>query len=210
MNKATVFSFIFLLLFAAGCKKQCKQQEVIYTIGSEMYNYVFVDTSIFVYLNTTTNAVDTLIMFNEQQGEVAQDTSDNCISLQKQVYTMSFFNKQTSSSSIYFFDYNGITLNGTGTFPNYGTVIYDRHVVNVGDSTYNIKYVAFYNSLTIQGSNIYYIKKYFLNNKTPEYPNETYLYWAPQCGIVRTEVHDSLNNVTTTDLVLNKSHLIYL
>ena len=210
MKYLTIILGVTFLCSLGSCEKKCIQQKDTYTVSSEMYSYVFLDTSIFVYVNTTTNVVDTEIMYSEQQGNIPKDTSDNCVSLQEQFYNMSFYDKITGTVTKQFFDYNGISQDGTDQFPYYGVRIYDRQAVNVGDSTPYVKYIAFYNSMLIQGSNIYYVKKILLNYKSPEYPNTTYLYWAPQCGIVRREFHDSLNNVITWDLVLGKCRLKYL
>jgi len=199
---------VMTICFASSCKKQCVKQQVIYSLSSGMFNYIFRDTSIFVYVNTATNVRDTQVMFQEYNGLEQVDTFDVCVDLEKQYFHMNFYDKLSSYNGYYYFDYNGISENGEDNQVNQGERVYDSNL-KIGDSTYYLKYIASFNMLTIQGTNIYGIKEFRTNNTSIDYPKTTYLYWAPYCGIVRKVVLNNQNDTTIWELMVSKSHLNY-
>lgn len=194
--------------FTSSCKKQCIKQQVVYSLGPGMFNYIFRDTSVFVYINTSTNARDTQIMFQEYNGQEPLDTFDECVDLEKQYFHMNVYDKLSGANTFYYYDYNGISQDGEDNFTGQGQRVYDSNL-KVSDSSYYLKYIAGFNMLTIQGANIYGIKEFRTNIASVDYPKTTYLFWAPYCGIVRKTILNNQNDSTTWELMLNKSHLIY-
>ena len=195
-----------LILCALSCKK-CNEMQVVDSIGSEMYSYVFRDTSTWIYRNTSTNAFDTVIEYNMQHSQQNEDTSAKCIQLSKEFFQLDF-NSKIDGGNIYYFDYHGIRLNGNGGISSLGQMVYDRSLLNIGDSSPYLKYVAFYPSINIQGNVINNVVEFETIFHSTYIPNTTYYYWAPGFFIVRKQIQDSLNNITTWDLY--KSNLIYL
>lgn len=132
---------IVVIMLVNGCK--CDVQKIVYPTGDDMHAYVFRDTSVWVYKNTTTNVLDTLVMYKMGHGEFGMDTSDKCVKLSKEIFEMTFKSSLKSYPPItYFIDYNGIRLDGTGVPPNYGTEVYNR-LLSIGDSNGYVKYDTF-------------------------------------------------------------------
>ncbi len=199
MKKITAFVFLGIIL-ATSCCKKCDQRQVIYSIGTEMYRYVFRDTSEWVYRNTSTSIYDTVIMYKMERSFWKLDTADECVDLEKEFFVLDFESKlQPGHATTYFIDFNGIRQDGTGIFPNAGIQIYNR-LTSVGDSTAFTKYEEFYPSLIIEGRIISNIRKILLLYPSTQYPYKTYLYWSPNIGIVRKEIHDTINGIQFWDM----------
>lgn len=190
-------SLIFLSLNACRCDKQ----EVLYPNGSEMYRYVFRDTSNWIYKNTNNNILDTITEHRMYRATFALDTPDKCIDLKKEVFYMFFRSSlYPLKNDYYFIDYNGIRLNGNGDFPYRGIEVYNR-LVTVGDSTAYTKYADFINSINIENQTYNNVRKIEIIFSTDEYVKGTFLYWSPNIGIIRKEIPDGLGNFEYWNLI---------
>lgn len=187
--RSTSIALLALTTYLFSCK--CDEQKVVYPIGDDMYTYVFNDSSYWIYENTTTSDLDTVLLYHAEHGSLEMDTDGKCIHLEKEFFLQKFVSskKHVNNTEIFFLDYEGIRQNGTGTFPYKGLQIYNR-LVNVGDSTIYSKYTNFYHSINIKGQTYNNVKKiwphYYLPNSS-----DTFYYWAPHVGIVRKEFHSN-------------------
>lgn len=189
--------FLLLLLCLPSCK--CDKQETLYPSGSELYRYVFRDTSVWIYRNPTTNMRDTVVMYKMERLLIPVDTAEECIDLRKEAFQMQFASTLTGVGGYFWIDYNGIRMNGIGEVYNTGTEIYGR-ISNPGDSTENTQYIGLYPSMNFENHTYSNVRKYLLLNSSIEFPHKTYLYWAKSLGIVRKEYRKSNGEIEFWDL----------
>src|SRR5690606_15608220 len=124
----------------------------------------------------TTSEEDTVMLYKRSSVLQKEDTSDKCIDLQKQVFYLNFISSRTGNRPmIYYVDYHGITLNGSRTFPYYGTEVYNRLTVPGASNGYSV-FVEEYPSLIIEGRAIYYVRKFELLKTSSDYPFKSFLY----------------------------------
>ncbi len=199
-NSFAGIAAVVVAMLINSCK--CEVQKVVYPTGDDMYAYVFRDTSVWVYKNTTTNVLDTMMMYRMGHGGFGIDTTDKCVKLRKEIFVMDFKSSLKPYPPVtYFIDYTGIRLNGTGVPPNYGTEVYNR-LSSIDDSNGYTKYDTLYTQLSIQGAVYDSVKKMrLLFHPNSGFPDEAYLYWAPYVGLVRKEFHDSIGGIEYWDLI---------
>lgn len=197
-NSFAGIAAVVVAMLISSCK--CDVQKVVYPTGDDMYAYVFRDTSVWVYKNTTTNVLDTMTMHRMGHGDFGIDTTDKCVKLSKEIFVMDFKSSLKPYPPVtYFIDYTGIRLGGTGVFPYMGQQIYNR-LQTVGDSTNFSKYVNFYSSLSVGGQTYQNVKKIQVHHYLTTV-SDTFYYWAPNSGLIRKEFHDSIGGIEYWDLI---------
>lgn len=196
--------FLVILPFAILTACHCDKQEVIYSAGSQMYDYVFRDSSVWIYRNISTNVEDTVTLFRLDRTFFGLDTSDKCIDLKKEVFYLNQKSSYTPDKEFYFFiDKNGIRLNGDGDFPLMGQQL-QNIATDITDSSTGAVYIQTLPFLIVEGHYTYNVKKVVILDKSDMYPSGTYLYWSPDIGIVRKEIYDTVVGVQTWDLKYSK------
>lgn len=173
----------------------------MYSIGAPMYKYVFRDSSQWIYKNTGNNAYDTVFLTQMDRAVYPQDTGDECVDLKKETFFLNCRSSYTASSFYYFVSNGSIRLDGRGVWPYWGAEIFNN-LNTVGDSTTESRLVAVIPSMLIQGHAIYNIRKIEVLNYSfaPQFTKPTYLYWAPDIGIVRKEIGTGSGTAEVWDL----------
>ena len=195
---------IFTCLLLNQSCKDCRKSDVGYFTPNEMYKYIFRDTSTWIYLNTTDSTYDTVMLHSLREVAEPLDFGDaDCPQKVCMAYYMNMHSSYTNSEYTFCVKDSGLREITTGLLGWPGTEIF-HFFKDVGDSTSSVRYVAYYTGLNIAGNLTYFIKKVELMQATSTFPVHTYLYWAPQTGIVRKEIVDSNGSIIVWNLVQEK------
>jgi hypothetical protein len=192
------------MLTISSCNKCGHKIEKVYRIFNyaDYFDYFFKENSIWIYQNTSTLALDTVIVQNAYVTDVYElMDKDEC----KNIYE----NKAEMVLHTTYFDTifkHVLKYYGIGTNPHffydytYYDYIYTSNLKVVGDENIGLFYEDYFEEYTIGTSKYYKIKK--IKNSVTDQFGYNVLYWCPKIGIVKKEL-------VVNSLVIDTWELIY-
>ena len=200
--------FLPLIIILLGCNKE-KRVPIEYTThyvdSTLLAEYLFNSGSFWIYEDQTTNS-DSVFVIGVEHDVIDIPCPHGCPGGKVdryEYYNMvmnSFY--QTGTFNLYFM-FGSVRLNGGGEYGQNGQPVLSYYA-NIGDEFNGATVAAKYDSLLVLDKYYYNVTKMSIsveNQYQQEFEYDTDLYFAPDIGLIKNEVYDTVSGVKTWNLV---------
>lgn len=201
VNTRSFLAFICILFVVtiSSCNKCGHKIEKVYRIFNyaDYFDYFFKENSVWIYQNTTTLALDTVIVQKAYVTDVYElNDKDECKNIYENKAEMLLHTSYYDTTFIYSIKNLGI---GTRPIRIYNDVLYNfvysSELKNPGENNSGLSYQDYFEEYIIGANTYHKVKK--IRCAEPEQFGYDVLYWCPKNGIIRKE-NDS--DTTNTDV----------